>query len=109
MKGIATDDRRIYIAGKISGLDYMRVVQKFHTAEVRLRHQGYTTVNPTRLCREWWSWLRCMVVCIWHLVRCDDVYMLTDWRDSKGARIEYRIARILGINIIYEDNETLRG
>lgn len=109
MKGIATDAKRIYIAGKISGLDYIQAEQMFHEAEVRLRHQGYTTVNPTRLCREWWSWMRCMVVCIWHLMGCDEIYMLQSWQDSRGARIEHRIARILGMNIIYEGDETHRG
>lgn len=42
-----------------------------------------------------------MAVCLWHLVKCDMVVFLDNWQDSKGARIEHRVARLLGKKIIY--------
>ena len=36
------------------------------------------------------------------LMKCDAIYMLNDWGQSRGARIEYVIAKELGLEIIYE-------
>ena len=42
-----------------------------------------------------------MVVCFFMLLRCSYVYMLADWRDSKGATKEHRWAKIMHKRIIY--------
>jgi len=36
------------------------------------------------------------------LVDCDAIYMLNNWRDSKGANVELNIAQGLGMEIIFE-------
>lgn len=36
------------------------------------------------------------------LCDCDAIYMLNGWRESAGAKIEHKLARDLGIEIIYE-------
>jgi hypothetical protein len=36
------------------------------------------------------------------LLTCDAIYLLKNWGDSRGARIERAIALELGIKIIYE-------
>lgn len=59
-------------------------------------------VNPTSLGLEGRSWLYCMFVCIRKLRHCDYVFMLRDWRQSRGARWEHRAARWLNKNIIYQ-------
>jgi hypothetical protein len=43
-----------------------------------------------------------MISDIWELCRCDSIYMLENWKDSKGARIELIIAKILFKNVYYE-------
>lgn len=43
-----------------------------------------------------------MAVCLWHLLWCHNVYMLKGWTDSRGAKIEYRIASFLNKNIIFQ-------
>ena len=48
------------------------------------------------------SWSLCMLVCLWHLTGCSYIYMLNNWRDSRGARIEHRWATILRKKIIYQ-------
>lgn len=46
-------------------------------------------------------WLA-MLKCLWHLSRCKYVYMLRDWRQSRGAQIEHRWALRLKKQIIYQ-------
>ena len=36
------------------------------------------------------------------LCDCDAIYMLNGWRESAGAKIEHKLARDIGIEIIYE-------
>ena len=36
------------------------------------------------------------------LKRCDAIYMMSTWKDSKGAEEEYRIALELGKEIIFQ-------
>ena len=94
----ALDERKlikVFISGKISGLEYYVAYGKFSNAERMLQQMGYATVNPMKLCKKRWSWLRCMAKCLWAIMWCKKVYQLPDWRDSRGARIEYRWAKLL--------------
>jgi hypothetical protein len=38
------------------------------------------------------------------LCDCDQIFMLSNWVDSKGAIIEHAIAMYLGIKVIYQTN-----
>lgn len=99
----ALDERKqtkVFISGKVSGIKYYVAYGKFSNAERMLQQMGYATVNPMKICKENWSWLRCMIKCLWAIFFCDKVYQLEDWKDSKGARIEYRWAKLLRKRIL---------
>lgn len=36
------------------------------------------------------------------LKRCDAIYMMKDWRWSKGAKMEHNLAEQLGLEVYYE-------
>ena len=94
----ALDERKqtmVFISGKISDLDYYVAYGKFSNAERMLQQMGYATVNPMKICKQNWCWLRCMIKCLWAIMFCKKVYQLEDWKDSKGARIEYKWAKFL--------------
>lgn len=94
---------RIYIGGKVSGLHYPTVYKRFARKESKLKEtEGLKVYNPLRYCGERWPWWLCMVVCISILVRCDAIFLLSGWRESRGARIEYKVARFLRLSI-YEE------
>lgn len=47
------------------------------------------------------TWEQCIKNCIKVLISCDEIHMLPDWKESKGATIEHRLALDLGIKIVY--------
>ncbi|MCL2291209.1 MAG: DUF4406 domain-containing protein [Bacteroidetes bacterium] len=91
---------KVYIAGKVTGLNLADAFVKFGTAEFQLKQAGYDVVNPMRICSQSWSWEKCMKACIMGLVQCDAIYLLPDWKESEGARLEYYIAKKLKLKII---------
>lgn len=91
---------KVFISGKVSDLPYLVAYGNFSNAERTLAAMGYEVVNPMKICKQNWSWLRCMIKCLWAIFFCKKVYQLPDWKDSKGARIECRWARFLGKRIV---------
>ena len=95
----ALDERKqtkVFISGKISGIDYYVAYGKFSNADRKLSAMGYKVVNPIKICKKNWCWLRCMIKCLWAIFFCKKVYQFPDWKDSKGARIEHKWAKLLG-------------
>ena len=95
---------KIYISGKITGLNQTDVEKKFETQEFFLQSKGYVVVNPLKICpfdkkKKWHDY---MIKDIEELLRCDAIFMLKDWGQSKGARIEYEIAKELELKIFFE-------
>lgn len=97
---------KIYIAGKITGCNAYDAEQKFAKAEGMLRDCGHKPVNPMAKVSEQenYSWADYMKEDIPLLLACDAIYLLPDWADSKGARLEKIIAEELGLEMIYESN-----
>lgn len=104
--------QRIYIAGKITGLDLEDAFRTFEAAEVGIRERGHEPLNPMKLVdqdpdRFWAEDMLDAIEIV--LVRAQAVYMLSNWRDSKGARIEHAIAEQLGLPIYYEESGPRAG
>ena len=91
---------KVYLSGKITGLKVEDAFVKFNTAEFRLKRAGYDVVNPMRLVSQRWHWEKCMQVCLVALVNCDAIHLLPDWKESRGARLEYHIAQELKLKVI---------
>ena len=81
---------KIYISGKISGLPYGEVERKFADAEELLESIGFEVVNPLRngLPEK----------------ECGAIFMLDNWRDSRGARHEYNFALEEGKEVYFESS-----
>lgn len=95
---------RFYIAGKVTGEDYDKVVRKFEEAERYIYESvgfadfnlGRVVVfNPIHICDQDWCWTYCMFVCLQYVLASKVVVLLPDWRESRGARIEAKVARLL--------------
>lgn len=97
--------KRIYLAGKVTGLSRMEAVIKFDKKEKELIKEGYKVVNPLRLANPKSSWEEAMKICIAALMFCDEAYFMTCWIKSKGASIERSLAIELNIPCRFEFDE----
>lgn len=89
---------KIYIAGKVSGEKIHEVTMKFGKAQKQLEALGYEAINPLEVVNDWKAdWKDAMKLCIKALVDCDAVLFLPDHKESKGAMLEFDIARKLEI------------
>ena len=76
---------------------------KFGTAQKFLEDKGYEVVNPLEVVNDWkMPWDQAMELCIEALSKCDAIYMLSDWKDSKGALTEHEYAEFNNIQIQYQ-------
>lgn len=94
---------RIYISGKISGLPYNEVEQKFEDAEALLTELGFEVVNPLKngLSPDA-PWIKHFCKDIELLDSCDAIYMMDNWNDSRGARHEFEFAKKEGKDMLFE-------
>lgn len=96
---------KVYIAGKVTGIDIDVAKNNFDLAENKLINQGYQVINPIKLPHDHdKNWESYMKECISELLKCDFIYMIDGWQSSKGACIEYFISQKLKINRIFENN-----
>jgi len=94
---------RVYISGKITGLKKKEAAALFAEVERQLLALGHEPVNPLNMHagNPPMQWTDYMVADIAELFRCDAIYMLENWEDSKGATIEHSIAENLQLPVIY--------
>lgn len=98
---------KIYIAGKISGLNRADAFYKFVQAADLLRRLGHEPVNPMEANgldddgneHPWAEYMRRDIPI---LLACEAIYLLPCWEDSKGARLERLIAEEIGLLVIHE-------
>jgi hypothetical protein len=99
--------KTIYISGAITGQHPDLVKKVFSEAEYMLILLGYKVVNPLTLNHQHdQSWEEYMAVDIKALFKCDAIYMLSNWHNSRGAKIERAVAKAMGIEIIYEASKS---
>lgn len=94
---------KIYIAGKITGNPNYK--EQFAAAEERLKAEGHQVINPTWK-PEGLSYKQYIDMGLMELQQCDVIYLLSNWRDSKGARFEYIYALTVKLDIRYEEHES---
>lgn len=97
---------RIYISGSIRGTsDFM---ERFARAEMRMKALGYEVINPTCLATVYGGLTdeEYLKIDLELLSCCDAIFMQIGYTESVGAMTEWRLAKKLGLKIIYEQEET---
>lgn len=118
---------RIYISGKMGEAVISEATkEKFAEAEKMLKKYGWTVVNPAsdsyqkglrrevRLRQKAWEkgfigdmpfneYTSMLLYDIHCISICDAIYMLRDWTDSLGARVEHAFAVACGKTIKYQE------
>ncbi len=93
--------RTAYIAGKIAGLPHHDVKVKFDRIASKLKNLGYQVIKPATISDNNPTWEDVMRADIKRLLECDEIHMLPDWQESKGAQLERDIAMRLGMEVVY--------
>jgi hypothetical protein len=90
---------KIYIAGPMTGRAQFNY-PAFHQAATLLRAAGHVVINPAEnpapSCGSWLGYMRMSVA---QVASVDCLVMLPGWPLSKGARIEYLLAKLLGLGV----------
>lgn len=95
--------KRIYISGPISSTDPDQLrqrVQAFVNKAIELRAAGHHVTNPVEnglpITADWAEHMRADIR---DMMDCDTLFLLPGWAASRGARLEYQIARELGFEV----------
>ena len=95
--------KTLYISGKITGTtDYM---ERFSKAQAELEEKGYSVINPAAvnsMLPKNTTWKQYMDMSMTMLGMCDGIYMLDGWETSKGASMEFEMAKESGLEIYYQ-------
>jgi hypothetical protein len=100
---------KIYISGPITGRPNGNK-DAFDRAEETMHSRGHTTFNPQSIpaptkevklqgSRAVWQYY--MRECVRYLPTCEMIYMLPGWFESEGATEELRLARLLGLRVVF--------
>jgi hypothetical protein len=96
----------IYISGKITDETREKELanlKRFDEKEVELAELGWDVFNPGRLECPGWKWEQYLARDLLVIFKNRPVmYMMTGWEESRGARLEYQVALLLGLQITFE-------
>lgn len=104
---------KVYVSGQITGLPKSEYEALFNEAEANLQAKGYEVVTPIRIevnpkeidpARHTESeiWKAHLKADIRELLKCNAIYMLSNWERSEGATLEHTVASGLNFPIFYE-------
>jgi hypothetical protein len=90
---------KIYLAGKIAGCpDYHA---RFAKAADQLRAQGHLVFNPAAANMEGRKLNDIMAHLLPQVCEAEAIALLPGWWRSGGARVEWLLAKYLGLRVIY--------
>lgn len=108
--GVSSDapqpNTTVYISGPVTGIPELNRPQ-FMLAQRMLLSSGCSVFNPSHIDGpidplkgdEMWQYY--MHYCVQAIPSCHSMLMLPHWQNSKGAKEEHRIAKMLGLTIYY--------
>ena len=95
---------KVYIAGKITGVEREITLKKFENARAKLTREGHSVLVPTVLpVLEELTQADYLHICFAMIDVCDAVYFLRDWNQSSGAMQELAYAKKHNKKIIFKE------
>lgn len=93
---------KIYISGKVAGLSAEEYSANFNLAKELMQNTGFEVISPIDLPHSHQRrWIDYMIEDLQALAGCDAIFMLSNWTESPGAKIEHDCAVRMGLDIIY--------
>lgn len=102
---------RVYLSGKMSGLPRKQFRAKFNVAHNMLvvKHGIHpdNIVSPVSMDMMFpgFEYEDFMALDLIAISRCDTIYLLNNWKDSKGAHKEKAFAERMGLRVEYQPEE----
>jgi hypothetical protein len=102
---------KIFITGKVTGLSIEDYSDKFNSAEeyLHLLYPSATILNPLRITSHLnptiHGWREYMMPCLEELLKLekdDFVFVLDNFNESKGSKVEIAVAKACELKIIYQ-------
>lgn len=102
---------KIYLSGPITNIPLQQARNNFFFAKLDFYEEmgqdgiyNKTIINPFDIkpflgLKNWWCY---MIADLWALRKCDSIYMLDGWQQSRGACIEHLYAVWTKKTIIYQ-------
>ena len=87
----------------MSGMAKEDYQKKFSNAEEYLEKLGFDVVNPSTIDSGIIPYNDLLWADLRILMSCDAIYMLDNWKNSKGAKAEYYFADAIGLEILFEN------
>ena len=87
----------------MSGMTKEDYQKKFSNAEEYLEKLGFDVVNPSTVNSDIIPYNDLLWADLRILMSCDAIYMLDNWKNSKGAKAEYYFADAIGLEILFEN------
>ena len=87
----------------MSGMTKEDYQKKFSNAEEYLGKLGFDVVNPSTVDSDIIPYNDLLWADLRILMSCDAIYMLDNWKNSKGAKAEYYFADAIGLDILFEN------
>lgn len=94
-------NRTAYVTGQISGIPADQIKNRFNTVANQLYIHGYRVEGPVAVSDNAAKGESAIRNDIKRMLECDEVHMLPDWQDCKGAQLERDIAIRLGMVVVY--------
>ena len=105
---------KVFVSGKITGEPILQCVKKFNDARKKIfgtdefnlvrRDDIIVPIELTGIVFGI-SNNDAMSICFKALRECDAIYMLSDWENSPGARLEHSQAKDWGLQLYYQDKK----
>jgi hypothetical protein len=103
LKALKPAKQKINISGKITGLSETQAFTLFEQAEQKVVKMGMNPINPMKLSHNHnKTWVEYMIEDLKEMLKCKSIYMISNWKQSRGARIEYMLAKKLNYTILYD-------
>jgi hypothetical protein len=94
---------KAYLCGRVTGLPYHEVVNNFEYLEKSATWAGCEVLNPLKIVNdENAKWQEAMRKCIEVLPSCDIIYAGSNWKDSKGAKLEIVLAYFMQLPAVFD-------
>lgn len=103
---------KVFVSGKIRGLDQDKVRSNFAKVEEQLRQMGSEVVNPITLMADLPDETknnesRLLLYLLTELSHCEAIWMMEGWRADNAASCQYHFAKTAGMKVMNASDDIL--